>query len=96
MTYVACAEPDGEIYNYASGDTPQEAFDNFMGQEFFDHCNNCELDDGDSVEVCVFEQLLVADLSEEEIDAEGLDPDWKFYTGDEVMRKTMQAITCSD
>ena len=90
MKYVAYpVECDGTIYHSGIGETPEQALNDFTANALCDYCVDCELIAGDTFELGIYEAIKVETLSDEQINNEGIDPDWTWVSGKPIKTETI-------
>lgn len=84
-----CDDESGEIYDYGTGDTPDEAYDEFFnGGEFESHCRSYCLDQGQKVDVYIYTCVPV---SESDWPEDEIDPEWDWCLGQKIETRPARA-----
>ena len=87
--FIATAQFEDTIYNYAESDTPDKALDDFLtGGEYKEYCESIEATIEDDVELGVFRAIYKGTPEWRD----DFDPDWAFALGERVNTKIIKAV----
>lgn len=74
--YCACCVDDEEVYFYGLGETPDDAYREFIEKgDFDDQCDALNMESGDSVEVYIY---TTCEPEESDWPEEEREPHWTF------------------
>lgn len=80
MCYIASIQREDTIVFFGKGDTPEEAFQDFMRQAFKEHCDSYEIADGAEVDVFVHKAIFQDDPEW----TDEYDPSWQWVLGENI------------
>ncbi len=87
--YCACCVDDEEVCFYGLGETPDEAYADFMDKGDFDcQCDNFSMVEGESVEVYIYTTCdpNMSDWPDDEVN-----PDWSFVLDKKIETRTAKS-----
>ena len=88
--FCALCVDDEETIGYSGyGDTPEEAFQEFMSDEFEEQCAYWIAAPGDDVEVYIYS---VVDVEESDWPEEEVNPEWEWCLGNKLETRIVEAV----
>lgn len=87
--FCALCDDEGDICFCGTGNTPDEAFDEFISNgDFEDHCADCGARPGDDVEVKIYS---VVDVKDSDWPEDEVRPEWNWCLHRELEIRTAKA-----
>ncbi len=87
--YCACCVDDEEIFFYGLGETPDEAYNDFMQKGDFDNqCDDFIAKSGEEIEVYIYS---TSDPEDSDWPEEECDPDWAFVLDKKIETRVANA-----
>ena len=85
-----CVDDEEVVMHSGTGDTPDEAFNDFMANgQFHDQCVEWIAAPGDPIDVLIYS---VSDIEESDWSEEERHPDWAWCLDEKVETRTTEAV----